>query len=639
MKSNSPIAEAVRIIHLEDNPHDRELVECLLSSSSCNFEFIRADDYESFSSALQKNADLILSDYSMPSYNGIKALQLAQEIRPCVPFIFFSGTIGEEAAISCLKKGAVDYVLKQYPDRLAAAVDRALVEATEKASRQSAEQKMREQAALLDKAQDAIFVCDLNEVVTYWNEGATRLYGWASNEVLGNSLDSFSSQLPMKPSVANQLFTTREWHGDVEHTTKRGEKIVVQSRLTLVTDAAGKPISILHIDTDITDKKQLEIQFLRSQRVENLGSIAGGVAHDLNNILSPIMMAVEVINRDGLAPADARLLDTIGANARRGAHLVQQILSFARGTGGEKSCLKMEAIISEVVRLTRDTFPTSILIQKEISKHVPDVMGDSTQIDQVLLNLCVNGRDAMMPRGGTLTIGARQTKLENKVLPGQPVPVSGEFAEIKVSDTGIGIPQAIRSRIFEPFFTTKEQGKGTGLGLSTVMKIVKNHGGFIDIFSVFGEGTTFSVYLPAAKQQRTLQQEPTENPLRGERENILVVDDESAIVEMMCTLLDAYNYRVVTASDGMEAIEVFTRYNSDIDVVITDMAMPGMEGNELVIELRKINPDVKVIAASGYSDEIKDENNLLNAILNKPFTTQQLFRTVRAVLKSGTQNL
>ena len=874
----------VRIIHLEDNLQDRELVAAMLSAAEIQCEITHAEDHDSFERALANvEANLIISDFTMPGYTGVRALQLAQKLCESVPFIFFSGTIGEDAAIQSLKNGATDYVLKQYPDRLVAAVRRALIEASERAARRHAEEELRrrdvllrqimenvedlilvvdfngrsmlsspsyqrlfrrqqqetgtdflseihpedrdavrnifqetlsrgigqrveyrlalpsgnirymeaqgsvirqnrhdryvlwvvhditerklaeekileqaalldeahdaicvndldqnilfwnkgaerlygwnsyeavgrnandllfqnivalkavktliqrgewhgelqqvtksgvrltvesrwtlicepngtpksilvintditqrklaeekilEQAALLDKAQDAIFVSDLEEKILYWNAGATRLYGWSSDEALYNPIKYPINHLLFEnvydsTDVHAALFEKGEWFGELRQLTKSGKNIIVQSRQTLIRNKNGDPTSILFINSDITEKKQIENQFLRTQRMENLGALAGGMAHDLNNILAPILMAVEMIQTDPQSDANGKLLETIASSAIRGSELVKQILSFARGMGGEKTLVHIRHIVSDVVKLMGTSFSRKITVHAEVPQDLPSIHGDATQLHQVLLNLCVNARDAMMPAGGSLTIKAESVQLEAKATPLMQAPVSGAFIVLQVSDTGTGMPPEVMAKIFEPFFTTKEAGKGTGLGLSTVMSIVKSHGGLVEVTSQPGTGTTFQVYFPVARETPAARKSLAK-PEQGRGEQILVVDDEIAIIEITCTTLNAYNYRALTASDGLEALEVFSRLHAEIDLVVTDMMMPGMDGMTLVNALREIDPNVQVIAVSGFITHEKLEDFKRNGVkyfLKKPFSAEKLLSSVRLALE------
>ncbi|HEY9295833.1 MAG TPA: PAS domain S-box protein, partial [Phormidium sp.] len=423
--------------------------------------------------------------------------------------------------------------------------------------RKLAEQKIREQAALLNVTTDAILVRDLNHHILFWNKGAERLYGWKKEEVLGkcaNNLLYLETPL-LKENIYQTVFSKGEWHGELQHITKDGKEIVVESRWTLVREPAGEAKAILMVNTDITQKQLMERQFLRSQRMESIGTLAGGIAHDLNNILAPILMAVQLLKLQITSAQGQQWLEILEDSTRRGSELIKQVLSFARGLDGEHGLLQIRHLIKEIKKIAEEIFPRSIEIYTDVSKDLWAVCGDATHLHQVLMNLCVNARDAM-PRGGTLSISAENLVIsENDAqleIDAQP----GSYVVLRVSDTGSGISPEILDRIFEPFFTTKDVGKGTGLGLSTVIGIIKSHNGFITVSSKLGKGSEFKVYLPAVEGEADLYDEERELPI-GNGELILVVDDEAAIREITESSLTAYNYKVLTAKDGVEAIALY----------------------------------------------------------------------------------
>ncbi|MEI9895993.1 MAG: PAS domain S-box protein [Chthoniobacter sp.] len=871
-------ASRVRIIHLEDNVMDREMVAAMLAGNGIDCDIVYAEDRDTFRNLLEsENADLIISDFSLPGYDGGRALEMARQMREELPFIFFSGTLGEEAAVESLRNGATDYILKQRPERLVAAVRRALKDAAARRAREhmaeelrqrdallrnimenvedlvsvvdlqgrliltspshrnlfgmttpavgsdflahihpadrasikaifeqaieegssraveyrlqlpdhsvrfleaqakimfdegggkqgvlwvarditerrlaeqqileqaalldeardaicvndlnqrilfwnksaerlygwtsnealgrnanqllcqdqvalvalktliqcgewsgelqqatrdgkqlvvasrwtliregegapksilvintditenkKAEQKIEEQAALLDKARDAILVCDLNQSVVYWNEGASRLYGWAQQEAVGRRVEEllFGKAPPEWSAIRQAVDEKGEWIGELRQRARDGRELVVQCRQTLVRDAGGEPTSVLYINSDMTEQKKIEAQFLRTQRMESIGALAGGIAHDLNNVLGPIMMAVEVIQSDPRNPGNAGLLELVGSSAKRGSELVKQILSFARGVDVQKTLLKIPQLVGEVVKLASDTFPRDITVRSKVADDLPLIQGDATQVHQILLNLFVNARDAM-PKGGSLGIEVRPVVLDKRATQFHREPLTGRFVEIKVSDTGTGIPADVLPKIFEPFFTTKDPGKGTGLGLSTVLGIVKAHGGFVEVSSEAGRGTTFLIYLAAPDSHLMNPGLTGGEAMHGHNEEILIVDDEAAILEITRETLAAYNYRVLAASSGEEAVSLFARHHAQIDLVITDMLMPGIDGPTLIHTLRKVKPGVRLIAVSAVSSNAPQL--MTQGFLKKPFSTAALLKSVRSALDS-----
>ena len=364
--------------------------------------------------------------------------------------------------------------------------------------RKQTEEKACKQAALLDQAQDAICLNDMDHQILFWNKGAERLYGWSAKEAIGKSAhELLLHDTPFDPKTPQQSVLEKgEWRGELHHVTKEGRKLVVESRWTLLRNNQGEPESILIFNIDNTEKKQAGLQELRAQRLQSIGALTGGIAHDLNNALTPIAIGVSLLRNELISPNGVKMLDLMETSIQHSADMVKQILSFSRGVGGEQKEVAVQDLVAEMVRLIKETFPRSIKVCTEISESLHPVMGNSTQIYQVLLNLCVNARDAM-PQGGSLNIATENVCLDAESLPQGRGLNPGPYVLLKIEDTGPGIPPELLEKIFEPFFTTKAQGHGTGLGLSTVMGIIKTHGGFLDVQSKAGQGTAFKVYLPA----------------------------------------------------------------------------------------------------------------------------------------------
>src|SRR5437868_2550108 len=473
--------------------------------------------------------------------------------------------------------------------------------------RKRAEEQLREQATLLDSAQDAILVRDLEDNILFWNKSAERIYGWRSAEVIGRNIRNiiYTGSLDQYRKAKQCVLDEGEWEGELKQLTKDGREIIAESRWTLVRDDRGNPKSVLVINTDVSERRKIESQFLRAQRMESIGTLAGGIAHDFNNLLSPILMAIGMLQKRFPDEDSQRLLALLQASAERGAGLVRQVLSFARGVEGQRIRLQPRHLIKEIVKILKDTLPKSIEVNCQTPEDLWLVAGDATQLHQVLMNLCVNARDAM-PQGGRLTIKAENLRLDDNYARMNLDARSGPHTLITISDTGVGIPAGVIDKIFEPFFTTKEPGKGTGLGLSTAIGIVKSHGGFITVYSEMGRGTQFKIHLPAVESEQSGQAEEAASLLpNGHGELILVVDDEAAIREIAKSTLETYGYRAFTASDGTEAIAVYAQHRDEIKAVLTDMMMPYMDGPATIRALKKLNPAVKIIASSGLNENTK----------------------------------
>jgi len=505
--------------------------------------------------------------------------------------------------------------------------------------RRHAEDQIREQATLLDKARDAILVRDLDHGIRYWNKSAERLYGWTAQEVMGRKAsDLLYRDLGAFEKAIEVVLSAGEWSGELQQVTKSGESILIEGRWTLMRDDAGRPQAIFAINSDITEKKRLEQQYLRAQRMESIGTLAGGVAHDLNNVLAPILMSIDLLRLTSHDERSRAVLSTIETSAKRGAEMVKQILSFARGVEGQRMKIDVRQIVQDMQHLVQDTFPKNIAFRADMEENLPLFLGDHTQVHQVLLNLCVNARDAM-PNGGTLTVTARGLQVDENYAGMTPGAKPGTYLKIKVTDTGTGIPKEMLDKIFDPFFTTKEVGKGTGLGLSTVLAIVKSHGGFLHVYSEPGNGTTFSLFLPAsdAVGEETKLVHESAHP-RGEGQLILIVDDEAAVRTITRQTLEIYGYRVLVAEDGSEAVALYSMHRKEVAAVVTDMMMPVMAGEVTIQVLRRMNPAVKIIAASGLANDGSAGRAAAMGVkhfLPKPFTAQTILTTLHQVLKAN----
>ncbi|MGO8838083.1 MAG: PAS domain S-box protein [Limisphaerales bacterium] len=512
-------------------------------------------------------------------------------------------------------------------------------------ARRQAEEHIREQAALLDKAPDAILALDMDDRVIYWNKGAERVYGWTANEATGKKpLELFLNGV-ISPQHKKAIQTVKEygeWAGELPEYTKNGKPITVQGRCNLILDEQGRPKSWLIINTDITEKKKFESQILRSQRMESIGSLAGGIAHDLNNILTPLLVSIQVLKENVTDADGSKLLEALEANVQRGAGLVKQVLAFGRGMEGERIAVNPKHIAREIEQIIHETFPKSVAFELHSAPDLWTITGDPTQLHQVLLNLCVNARDAM-PGGGQLSLRLENTKVDETYAGMNLEARPGPYVVITVADTGTGIPKEIQERIFDPFFTTKEPGKGTGLGLSTTLAIIKSHGGFINCYSEPAKGTVFRVYFPANTTPMPTEKTGAEQSKlpRGHNELVLVVDDEEPIRQVAQRTLERFGYRVLLAADGAEAVSLYKSRQREIDVVITDMAMPVMDGPATILALKAINPHVKLVSSSGMTadgglDKVKEIG--VRHFIPKPYTAETMLHKLDEVLHETAAN-
>jgi PAS domain S-box-containing protein len=498
-------------------------------------------------------------------------------------------------------------------------------------------EQIEQQSQMLDQVSDAVRIIDLDGTITYWNQGATRLFGWTAAEAVGLNANDLICQFDAE-KLAEVLSATNEhhfWSGEVTMNTRSGKRVIVDHRRTALLRRSGAIKGYLCVDIDLTIRKKQEQYSHRSQRLESIGTLASGIAHDLNNVLTPILMGANLLSSDRAPTNPQPLLNTMVASAQRGAALIQKLLSFAGGVRGEQAPVRISQIIRETRGLLEHTLLKSVEIQTNVAENGSVVLGDSTELVQILMNLSINACDAM-PDGGVLTIEAESVVLNGNASQIHPHAEPGAYLLLSVSDTGMGMSHEVLDRIFTPFYTTKEIGKGTGLGLATVQGIVKSYGGFITVYSEVGRGSKFSIYLPAAPDLEAFAASASTTMIEsGQGYCILLVDDEEAILSMSGSVLEAAGYRVLMASDGMSAISKYRAYHHQVSAVLLDMMMPGLSGLQTMDALFEINPQIKIISCSGLRTA-KRETEVMErgaaAFLSKPYTDSQLLETLTQTL-------
>jgi two-component system, cell cycle sensor histidine kinase and response regulator CckA len=618
----------------------------------------------------QYPVDIILLDLTLPDSDGLASLSNLLRKAPGIPIVVLTNTNDDDLAVEAVRRGAQDYLVKRQVNQdllvrsLRYAIERQQGETALREANETLEQRVQQRTAELDNA-NRLLLEEVQErkyiqerltlaqqaakMGTFeWNLETNRVIWSPELETLyevepGSFGDTYECWLKTlckddRPDIEQALHQAiaDQQPINVEFRVQPGDSLRwISVKSNIYHDAKGMPQRIVGIHMDITEKKQFEAQFLRAQRLESLGTLASGIAHDLNNILTPILGVTQLLplKFPTMNEQTHQLLDILETSARRGSSLIRQILSFAKGVEGKRISLQVSHILQEIRQIMGQTLPKSIEIQLDLSSNLWIVEGDVTQLHQVFMNLCVNARDAMS-QGGSIIIRAENLELDDTTahtfLEAQP----GRYIRVTVADTGKGISPENLSRIFDPFFTTKDIGKGTGLGLSAVVGIVKSHGGFVDVQSEVNKGSQFSIYLPASQIDVALAEEDVDI-LLGHQETILIVDDEAAIREVVRTMLETYQYRVLVAESGTEAIALYQTHKNDIDLLLIDMMMPGMDGVTLMSLLQQINSNVKAIAMSGLGSTrmIERATSLgFQDFLSKPLATEDLSKALRRCL-------
>ncbi len=511
-------------------------------------------------------------------------------------------------------------------------------------ARKAAETEKERLLLAIEQANEIIAISSADGIIRYINPAFERITGYARGEETGRNPVKFKSDFHESgfyQRLSETIITGNPWKGRITNKSKDGTFYTLESSISPIMDNSGKIIYFICILRDITGELELENRVAQSQKMEAIGFLAGGIAHDFNNLLFPIIGRSEMLLED--LPAGSlnfRNAEEIITAARRAGDLVNQILSFSRQSDHMKTPVMIQQIVKEVIRLTRATIPSNIEIEHEIQDDCAPVMADPTQMHQIVMNLITNAFHAVEKTGGKISVRLIQGKGRNN---GNKDNIfqSDKFSCLSVTDTGPGIPPEIMGKIFEPYFTTKERGKGTGLGLSVVYGIVKDHGGEISLDSDTTGGTTFNVYLPVDESGLIYKKTEKDSGNPAGVERILVVDDEISIVRLEKQLLESLGYTVEAFSDSVEALKFFHSRSEEIDLVITDMAMPGMTGDKLAVELLSIKPSAAIIICTGYNENMTQEKAAslgISALLRKPVSKADMAHFIRRVLDRKNNN-
>jgi PAS domain S-box-containing protein len=632
----------MHILLLEDNLRDRQLLEKTLIKEGLVCQITHAKSKEEFQAALEQSQyDLIISDFTLLAYSGIAALSASRELQPDTPFIFVAGTIGEEQVVESLKSGATDFVLKNRLNRLGPAVRRALREAHERKERQRAEERVRVQSSALEAVANGIILTDAAGKILFGNRAFCAMTGYALEEILGKTpgfLNSGKHDADFFRALWNTILTGRVWQGELINRRKDGTLYNEEMTITPIQRRNGEISHFIAVKQDITKQKQRKEQLHQARKMEAIGQLAGGIAHDFNNLLTVIHGNVQLVLMDEsqLKEENRQCLKQVTDATERAADLTRQLLAFGRKQVVQFQPLNLNHVISNFTKMLTRVIGEHIALQCCCAEDLPSVNADVGMIEQILLNLIVNARDAM-PQGGSIVITTEAVSIDASHAETHPEAQTGEFVCIAVGDTGTGIYPEYLPRIFEPFFTTKEAGKGSGFGLATVYGIVKQHRGWIEVFSQVGNGTTFKIFLPATASGVAIKSTPQTKAIpAGGHEKILLVEDDADVRTVTRGVLEGSGYQIWEASNGSEALNVWKTNASQIDLLLTDIILPGgLNGWELAERLSGERPGLKVILMSGYNADLAGIIQPHSHVLPKPFSLESLTETVRSCLDTA----
>jgi two-component system, cell cycle sensor histidine kinase and response regulator CckA len=633
----------LNVLLVEDSANDAELHMIELRRAGFDLECKRVETEPDFLAELKKLPDIILSDYSMPEFNGLRAAELLKKSGLNIPFILISGTVGEDVAVEAMKHGATDYLLKDRIARLGIAVERALEQKRLRDERDRVEEARRASEeryrTLFDYAPDGIVIADPNSYYLDANASICRMLGYTHDEFIRLHASDIvvQSEVEHIGPALSAIKVGSDYHREWQFRRKDDSVFTAEVIATAMPDG-----NLLGLIRDITERKRLEMQFIEAQKMEVIGHLASGVAHDFNNMLGVIigygdMMMVE-LDPNGLPHKCA---EEIRQAAERAVGLTRQLLLFSRKQAVQTVVLDPNEVVTSMDKMLRRLIDENIELNFIPGNEIGQIKADSGQVGQVLMNLVVNARDAM-PNGGKLTIETNNVALDEDYVRNHAGATVGDYVMLAVSDTGGGMSAEVKARLFEVFFTTKPKGKGTGLGLATCQTIVRQCGGHIEVQSESGKGTALKIYFPRVEQSVDMPTKPAAaaKPLARGTETLLLVEDEPSVRHLACSILESQGYNVLRANNGQEGLRVAREYKSDpISLVITDVIMPLMNGKVMAEWLKATYPEIKILYTSGYTDDAIAEHGVLEpgvAFLSKPYSPATLARKVRAMLDNET---
>ena len=642
----------LKVLMIEDSEDDALLILRALEKGGFEPECRRVETAQAMSAGLADESwDVILCDFKLPQFSGLDAISLLKGSRIDIPVLIVSGSIGEEMAAECMRLGANDYIMKDNLSRLCPAIQRELNEARSRRKRRQAEEALRKSEEEFKTI--ANYTIDWESWFSpegryLWvNPAVERLTGYRADEVMAMPdfilvMVAEEDRETFRRHFRSALTGTRGENYEFRYLHKNGLKFWLSVSWQPVYNAKGLFLGIRTSGRDVTQSKQaeqerrsLEKQLFEAQKLEAIGTLAGGIAHDFNNILSGIIGYAELAAMQTDESRRRGNIQQILKAADRARNLVKQILAFSRHMEQDKKPMDLNMVIREAMKLLRATMPTTIDMRQTLPDESIIVNADSTQMHQVIMNICTNAAYAMGEKGGFMAVSLSREEMTSDVLSHKLNLLPGRYARLTIADSGQGIDPAYVNRIFDPFFTTKKPNEGTGLGLAVVHGIVHDHGGSIQVKSLPGQGATFDVYLPLLEEDVVVPEAPKADLMPRGNECILFVDDEAGLVDLGTEMLSNLGYRVTACADSLDALKIYAASPRQFDLVITDMNMPGMSGSDLASAIFKLRPDQPIILCTGYSDYMNSEKAAqmgIAAFALKPVTSRIISAMVRKVL-------